>query len=266
MNQQVGDINNSTVGNANINNSTVENANQYKENKTSTSQIRGSGKKCVIRRDKYLFICNVLLLVANISLLCAIYPRTGDYLEFDYIGAVIGVLSFLVTILLGWNIYSALDIKKEVFGFKKDVSKHIDEIERKCGDLDVVLNEVDNLRIKTEEYNMGSIAFVQGVVMMKDKGDNRYDIMYGLFISSMLHFLRCDNQIADHLDRCMDNMEQCLNFMKQKTYDERKINEAFSEILRSSSSEFSDERKRRFYSLDAKRRQIVNKDVVPLEK
>ena len=52
MNQQVGDINNSTVGNANINNSTVENANQYKENKTSTSQIRGSGKKCVTRKER----------------------------------------------------------------------------------------------------------------------------------------------------------------------------------------------------------------------
>jgi hypothetical protein len=41
----------------------------------------------------------------------------------DYIGVIVGILSLLVTVLIGWNIYIALDIKKEWEKYKKDIDK-----------------------------------------------------------------------------------------------------------------------------------------------
>lgn len=200
--------------------------------------------ECSLKKNWYSIISLILSLIA-ISVSC---PRQD--LSFDYIGVIVGIQSLLVSALIGWNIFSALD-----------VNKRVNKMERKFTDIDKMLDEVDDLRYKTEEYSMGSIDFVQGIVMMKDKDDNRYDVMYKLFISSMMHYLRCDNQISEHLDRCMDNMEQCLEFIKQITCDKEKIDGASNEILQSSSSEFSIEQRRRFYSLEERRRNLkVYKD------
>lgn len=66
--------------------------------------------------------------VASIVLLCVICPRliSHEQLEFDYIGIVVAIFALLITLLVGWNIYSALELKKDL------------------------LSKVDNLR---SEYN-----------------------------------------------------------------------------------------------------------------
>lgn len=51
-----------------------------------------------------------LSIVAIIFCICRIFPRTYN-LGIDYIGIIVGILSLLVTILIGWNIYTVLDIK-----------------------------------------------------------------------------------------------------------------------------------------------------------
>lgn len=44
-------------------------------------------------------------------LLFAFYPRFSD-LNFDYMGVIVAILSLLVTVLIGWNIYSLIDLKE----------------------------------------------------------------------------------------------------------------------------------------------------------
>ena len=48
-------------------------------------------------------------------------------LDFDYIGAIIGVLSFLVTLLIGYQIYTVINVKEEL----KEVRRIKDQIESK---------------------------------------------------------------------------------------------------------------------------------------
>lgn len=55
-------------------------------------------------------------------------PAQG--LDFDYIGAIVGVLSFLVTVLIGYQIYTVINVKeelKEVSNLKDDIAKKLDE-------------------------------------------------------------------------------------------------------------------------------------------
>lgn len=53
---------------------------------------------------------SVIAIVISIIAICISCPHIPE-LGFDYQGIIIGVLSLLVTILLGWQIYSAIYIK-----------------------------------------------------------------------------------------------------------------------------------------------------------
>lgn len=78
---------------------------------------------------KYIIILLCLLSVAAIIIsivaLCMICPRASS-LNFDYLGLIIGVLSLLVTVLIGWNIYSILDIEN----FKLKINSKIKEAQK----------------------------------------------------------------------------------------------------------------------------------------
>ena len=54
---------------------------------------------------------SIVALIIAVVALCRTCPRTVS-LSFDYLGVIVGVLSVLVTVVIGWNIYSILDIKR----------------------------------------------------------------------------------------------------------------------------------------------------------
>jgi hypothetical protein len=56
--------------------------------------------------------------------------RVAPY-EFDVYGVLVGILGILVTFLLGWQIFSVFQMKKEIDKLKDDISKEVDtEIEK----------------------------------------------------------------------------------------------------------------------------------------
>ena len=55
--------------------------------------------------------------------LVAIYTTRPYNWDLDFVGALIVILTFLVTLLIGWNIFTALDLKKKVENMEKDVPK-----------------------------------------------------------------------------------------------------------------------------------------------
>ena len=61
-----------------------------------------------------------LVAIARVS------PIQGD-MDFDYYGAIIGVLAFLVTLLMGYQIYTVINVKEEL----KEVRKAREDINKK---------------------------------------------------------------------------------------------------------------------------------------
>ena len=56
--------------------------------------------------------------IASVIAICRTHPRVE--LEFDYIGLIVGILALLVTTLIGWQIYNALNLDRKVSDIKKE--------------------------------------------------------------------------------------------------------------------------------------------------
>lgn len=57
-------------------------------------------------------------LLLSVIAVCAAFWRSPD-LSFDYQGVIVGVLSLLVTVLIGWNLYTLIDLK----GIRKELNQ-----------------------------------------------------------------------------------------------------------------------------------------------
>lgn len=72
-----------------------------------------------MKNDKWLDLTNgvcwsiIFSLIAIIMSIVAVANKCPRYNhEFDYLGLLIGIVSLLVTVMLGWNIFQAIDLKK----------------------------------------------------------------------------------------------------------------------------------------------------------
>ncbi|WP_456098516.1 hypothetical protein [Prevotella histicola] len=68
-------------------------------------------------KEVIIYIIVLASLIMSIFSLCNSLPRTDGL---DYIGVIVGILSLLVTILIGWNIYTVIDFNKK----KEELSKN----------------------------------------------------------------------------------------------------------------------------------------------
>lgn len=62
-----------------------------------------------MKKEPSIWISAVSLLLSVVAV-CVDAWRSPE-LSFDYQGVIVGVLSLLVTVLIGWNIYTLVDLK-----------------------------------------------------------------------------------------------------------------------------------------------------------
>ncbi len=70
-------------------------------------------KEISLRLIVITVVVSGISLVLSIASLCVSYPRF-EGVGFDYLGVIVGILSLLVTILIGWQIYNVLTIRSEM--------------------------------------------------------------------------------------------------------------------------------------------------------
>ena len=61
---------------------------------------------------------SITAIIIAIVALANTAPTQG--IDFDYLGAIIGVLSFLVTLLIGYQIYTVINVKEELKEIQKE--------------------------------------------------------------------------------------------------------------------------------------------------
>jgi hypothetical protein len=80
--------------------------------------------------------------------------RVAPY-EFDVYGVLVGILGILVTFLLGWQIFSVFQMKKEIDKLKADISQEVNtEIEKLREEVKEHINQMNN-DIKDSGYILG---------------------------------------------------------------------------------------------------------------
>lgn len=65
--------------------------------------------------------------------------------DFDYLGAIVGVLSFLVTLLIGYQIYTVINVKEELMEVRKAREEIDEQMQKKADKLSIEFkNELSN--------------------------------------------------------------------------------------------------------------------------
>lgn len=118
--QKVGDINNSFVNNVNH----IDEGN--KRGRDFPKEERFSWSYPII----VLLIINIFFMVFNIIVLIFVFPRSQK-LSFDYLGVVVTIYSIIVMLLICWNVYNVIDLRKMKSDFdmkKKEVDEQLDNL------------------------------------------------------------------------------------------------------------------------------------------
>lgn len=63
-----------------------------------------------MKKENWALGLSIVAMTIAIIATCIAAYRTPE-LGFDYQGVIVGILSLLVTVLIGWNIYTFIDIK-----------------------------------------------------------------------------------------------------------------------------------------------------------
>lgn len=125
-------------------------------------------------------ILSAISIMVSVAALCRTYPHTSD-LGMDYQGVIGGMLALLVTILIGWQIYTAINVKEELKDIK-DLRREINKQER-----DIYIRSTNNL-----------FEFQSAMFMMydnkKEKSNSDIFQLYLHGISSIYHLCSLGKQ------------------------------------------------------------------------
>lgn len=125
-------------------------------------------------------ILSAISIMVSVAALCRTYPHTSD-LGMDYQGVIVGMLALLVTILIGWQIYTAINVKEELKDIK-DLRRKINKQER-----DIYIRSTNNL-----------FEFQSAMFMMydnkKEKSNSDIFQLYLHGISSIYHLCSLGKQ------------------------------------------------------------------------
>lgn len=98
---------------------------------------------------------SIAAIIIAIIALANVAPTHG--IDFDYMGVIIGVLSFLVTLLIGYQIYTVINVKdelKEIQKLRAEIDNTIDEKIKKASEVtDEELNNIIPLLIALDMRN-----------------------------------------------------------------------------------------------------------------
>ena len=102
---------------------------------------------------------SIAAIICSVVAICVSLPSAPE-LGIDYIGVIVGILSLLVTMLIGWQIWNVIAIDKKIDGKVKQTSDSLTESINVTKKEMIEYIEKANEKSKTEI--MTSLLFIQG--------------------------------------------------------------------------------------------------------
>lgn len=106
---------------------------------SETKERRGTKKNWSVIACAFILLLNLVLTGIVFILFCS---HDSEQADTGYMGIIVAVLSVLVTLLIGWNIYSVIDTKEisKIYSDRiarmeednKELNKKIRQMERRC--------------------------------------------------------------------------------------------------------------------------------------
>lgn len=185
-----------------------------------------------MKKESWALGLSIVAITLSITATCMAAYRTPE-LEFDYQGVIVGVLSLLVTALIGWNIYNIIDFNKKA-----------EELSTKTN----VMSSIMNTQLK-EQDRMGAVMentmsdIYYSLLGLKDPLTLEYKYMYHkiwslVYSSKMGDITTCNIvvktalSVATHPEEVLltNECKQTLIVLLSKVENAEKI-ERFDEIV-----------------------------------
>lgn len=143
----------------------------------------------MIKKYWLIVLVGILLTIPNIIAICMAYPRDWGI---DYLGWIVGILALLTTVLLGWNIYTIIDIKE-------NYKRYSD-----------ILNEVDLSQHKQMAYQEYTNWMIYHKLLIgKDPNGLEYSFLYHaalcLYHTSCIKEFDTCRAVVKGMDECLYN-------------------------------------------------------------
>lgn len=164
-----------------------------------------------------LFVCLFLLFVIVAS--CVIYlwlTRHGIEINHNTKAINFGdisvtVLCTIVGLLVGWNIFSALELKESMEKVQINVGKINDRCSKIAGN---TTSAIDDIQLKTKKefekqqyYIDGCVSFCQGMSLKLKH------LKYYMFTQSISHFCNNKDNVNEYIDSCLNWLKLTLKEM-----------------------------------------------------
>lgn len=171
-------------------------------------------------QNNKLLTFSFMMSLMTFAMVCHISVRFSAY-TIDTESAITWattVLMSIVGMLVGWNIYSAIGIARDVEHLKKEVYSKIDALNSRCAGVENNTERaIDGIKEKTEQsfknqenYFNGCIAFCQGLI----QDEKHLMLKYKLFVQAMHFFSESDDE-KYYIDECLHNMETTINRLRE---------------------------------------------------
>ncbi len=202
---------------------------------------------------KFLKIAKNIGLLYSIILtticICNIFPRSEN-LNFDYSGVIVAILSILITILIGWNIWNVIDMKtyidkakNQVEDFYSGIKKEQEELDKKITELDKKITELDNKQENIKYFGYAITDFCQ-VYSKLEPAKKDYFNTYCKSLNALRNFIKTDENLEWYANACISNMSEALRMAKEKNEQcdeetEKNIKEYLDEVRKCQLNGFS---------------------------
>lgn len=190
MRQTVSDISNSEATGNNI----LGNDNYINSDNTSNTGNSSNNKLYNILVVIFVFFSLLLSIIS----ICLNSPRYSD-LGFDYAGVVVAVLSLLIAILIGWNIFNMVNVEKRVDHIQREVSDVIDKIDSK-------------LKNNREDYDHEISGALYHIYAINYILQNQYANAFDCLNSGIVEQNKCSNPV--YLNNILKLFYENLNYLE----------------------------------------------------
>lgn len=155
-----------------------------------------------MKKDTWSLGLSIIAVIISTLSLCAAFYRTPT-LGIDYQGIIVGILSLLITILIGWQIYNVICIDSKI---KSSLKKAIDD----------QYKIIDKRTEAAKEEAVGTSLFNVGQAMFYNKF---YDLALDNYIKAVnaIYNSEMDNKEA-HVEKCFEKIMLTIEKIKIQSY------------------------------------------------
>ncbi len=167
---------------------------------------------------------SIAAIICSVVAICVSLP-SAPKLGIDYIGVIVGILSLLVTMLIGWQIWNVIAIDKKIDGKVKQTSDSLTE------SINVTKKEmieyIEKANEKSQTEIMTSLLFIQG--------DNF--LFKSQFENALLRYLDVISDIIEkpYIENYSDAINACI--LKAREAMQSVNNNALKRILKEEKKE-----------------------------